>query len=128
MQMDSELHRKIQKYIDSCLPIMNLSEWQVELIREYKVIPQAWAAIAPHTVYKRAFLALTEKVLELDRESVRAIIAHELSHLLTVPLAEGHSEFAVESTTETIARSMASFLPLPPRSICGDKRKSDFIN
>jgi hypothetical protein len=121
--------RAVEAWIAGALPLLNLQGWRITLSR----VPcesDAWAEVDVHSSERDATLSLSTAFWSLSPERKRAILVHELVHVLAAPLdrlseslesALGGLAFAIYEPTHTqtmevvvwrVADVLAPFFPV----------------
>ena len=126
----ADRHDALRAYLDEARRLLGLTEWRVTVSRDAADL-EAWADIDPHTQANSAELRVSADFWRQTPERQRAILAHELTHLITCradqvvdhleePLGKlAWSVFApqyetvAEQAVDRVSLLLAPLLPLP---------------
>jgi hypothetical protein len=121
---------KLQQYLDSILPLLNLKQWTIKVSKD---IPSddAWADIEVSENLWEATLRIGDDFFRETPESQRRILAHEMVHVHQAPVERlvntlegvlGSQAFEIldkvwdtetERSAESLSFVIAEMLPLP---------------
>jgi hypothetical protein len=100
---------QVKVYVDECLPILQLSIWDVRVIQE---APNEGADATTYIVEDRYYanLRVTDQLWSYTPSKIREIIAHELLHLPMYRI-EAHIEGARNQLGQAATSGWASWCP-----------------